>query len=375
MRIKFYSSKPNNVFVSAMTLSLLFSAVFVGDFVVIEIYLFIPIFLIVVALRCLIGIQIQMAELLSFFIISFLYLIIMLANTPSISSYYFSLLFSLFFIFCIPVLEWLFKRSEIIYFCVGLLLVLLPFAVISIIQQDIRSSIIFGPNVYYRVIGFLYILFLLVSLWTGKLRNFRFLVLSAAIIMLLSTGSRGAAMIIALLFILYAKASITHSRSGVFQFTFLLIFLCGGFVYYSEKFFERFWRLFYFSFENASLQTRWSFLVEFNKYFETISAKDVFFGNGESQRIFVYYPHNIFIESFVYHGIFIFLIFVMYFMMLLYALFQPFDAGNRNLNLILLFSPIFLGSMVSGSFFEAYTVAAVAIFTLVRVVSSTPRLT
>lgn len=371
MKLRAAKINPKRLISSAVLFSLAFSTVFVGDFITFGFFAFLPLSIILIYFRTLAGIPAQKAEMLSFLVMTFIFASVMLANPSSISSYYFSLIFSVLFLFNIPIIELLLERSETAYFCAAILLAMLPFALLAIIQGDIRSSFIFGPNVYYRIIGYFYILFLITSLLTGALTKYRFLLLAVAVTILLSTGSRGAIPVILLLTILHAKMALRHSPYGLLKIIFGLLGLFVGALYYLENFQERFWRLFYFTLENASLQTRWSFLDDAMQYIETMSFKDFLLGDGESQRVFFYYPHNIVLESFVYHGIFVASIFVIYLALFLRALSQSLYAKISNWNLILLFSPVFLGSMVSGSFFEAYTVAAVTVLVLLRSISKT----
>ena len=357
---------PRELITSNIIFLLTLAIIFVGDFVKLHIFLFFPIYLFIISFRYVGDFKLQSAETISALVMAITFVTIMLANASSVSWYYFSLMFSVLFIFVIPMIEWLLKRSEITYFCAAILLMMLPPAVLSITEGDIRSSIIFGPNVYYRIIGYLNIMFVLISFRTGKLRNYRFLVLLISVVILLSTGSRGAGFVVLLLLVLHVKVTYIDFRTGVFRVVLLFVSLGGGFLYFQEKLFERFWRFFYFSLENSSLQVRASFFSDFLDYLKILDIGDLLFGDGESERVFSFYPHNIFLESFVYHGIFVSFIFVAYLFIFLYALYKPLNAGNRNLNLVLLFSPIFLGSISSGNFFEAYTVAAVSIFVMAR---------
>lgn len=360
---------PGLVIAFSATFFVTFSTVFSGDFSAFGFFAFFPAFLSAVFLRVIFKIRLTTSEGFSFLAMSFLFLVVMAANLSSISAYYFSFLFAILFIFVISVIERQLGRIETAYFCFAILMITLFFAILALFQGSLRVSLVFGPNVFYRVIGYLYVLFLLTSILTGALRRYRLLLLVVAGLPLLTTGSRGAVPVLIFLVTLYIKSEFSHSRNGVIKASLVVLMASGLMLYYYETIKRVFWRLFYFDSENASLNTRWEFLNAAVHYWDSISLQDLLFGNGESQRVFSYYPHNIFLESFVYHGIFVAAIFLVFALVLIYALYLPLDGRCRNLNLALLFAPIFLGSLVSGSLFEAYSVAAVSVLLLVRTMS------
>lgn len=361
-------SRIDRVIFSSIAFFTIFCAVFSGDFSVSGLYVFFLSPIIIILFRSALRISARKAEITSFLGMALVFSVVMLVNSADLSSYYWALVFAILFLFSIPLIELLLEQSEVAYICGLILLAMLPFALLAIAQGHVRSSLLFGPNVYYRVVGFIYLMFLLTSILTGAATKYRFFFLTVAIIILFSTGSRGTLPVTAALIIFYIKSTLKKSQYNTLKLITGATLLISGVLYNLESIRARFWRLFYFDLENASLHTRFLFLLDAKHYVETMSFKDFLFGDGESQRVFSFYPHNIILETFVYHGVFMVLIFLTFGTFLLYTFFQPIDGKNKNANLVIIFSPIFLGSMVSGSFFEAYSIAAVATFAFSRTV-------
>jgi hypothetical protein len=196
--------------------------------------------------------------------------------------------------------------------------------------------------------------------------------ISFGFITLLATGSRGALVIIVFIIAIMIfdatrnpfSKQIKKTRKSLSKqdkktrgsiFFFMLLFIAYISLNY-EFFFNLFWRSFYFSMENASIATRQGFLGEFLDYVRSASVKDFLIGSGFNTRIFSYYPHNLFMEYLVYHGITLFLLSVYYLLILIKAIIKPPLKRCKRDYMALVLAPIFLGSLFSGSMFESYPI-------------------
>jgi O-antigen ligase len=226
-----------------------------------------------------------------------------------------------------------------------------------------RQSLVFGPNVYYRIIGTIFLLHLVLfrENYTGekgKISLTSILVTIISLLMALSimikTGSRGAIivgimMLISFLYsvlsikIKWLKISIIVVISSFASFIFQSGFSASVLDSRAFWFYDR-------GASSSSLATRGEFLNNFLSFF----AKDNYL-LGEGSDYIYSYPHNLYLDLLYNGGIFPFLALVV--STVIYGIILLKGEVNRRWKILsLLFLPIYIGSMFSGTIYNNYPI-------------------
>lgn len=212
----------------------------------------------------------------------------------------------------------------------------------------------------YRIYGALFFIFFYTVIKNLKRRGpLLIAVFMLSFICMISTGSRGALVLILLesLFVIYYFRKNPYIK----YFTYIVIAsIVYNIVQYWDIINPLLGRAVYFDTNNASENTRISMYGQFFKFLNDESPLPMLFGLGNNNSYYPhsYYPHNIVIESVVYHGL-------VFFGILIAAsteLFRKLKDKDEIRYFVLIFFPIILGSMLSGSFQDNYPVISLVFY-------------
>lgn len=236
-------------------------------------------------------------------------------------------------------------------------------------SEGSRQSLIFGPNVYYRIIGMIgliHIIFFKVNYNYKKKSIVTFLFnlfgtllsLIIAISILVKTGSRGASMVCLWVVLWFLFSVLTTKKillkiisvavlSGLAIFiinsNYITLFSSRAFMYQDK------------GASSASISRRTEFLTNFFDFFQN---NNYFLGEGSN---YIYsYPHNLYLDLLYNGGIIPFLLIIFFSFRYTILIFK----GNLQENwkiLSLIFSPIYIGSLVSGTIYDNYPVISLLV--------------
>ncbi len=348
--------------ISAGLFITIIGATFVGDYSINNFppfFLFLPALF---ALRWMAGISITIHEMAASYFLALWCSVLALVSSSEVNFDYYAFAFAFLFVFFIEPLRRLLNLRITMQMTGIFILALGILGAYQLISGVPRGGVVFGPNVYYRVVGFFFIIFLISSF---KLRSFglyQATVFISSVVALASTGSRGAFVTILLLtFVTLSvipksnvKTTVKLSMSAVFV-------LFGIFLYqYWSHIYNLVWRIFYFSLESGSSLTRLKYVDIFWSYISDASVSQLIFGDGVSKRVFDFYPHNIFLEYIVYHGVPFAIPIVIYSLSLVTASIRGKLLSSERGFIMLAFSPILLGAQFSGSMMESYSLMALS---------------
>jgi hypothetical protein len=364
-------SPPRGAPLALLALFGIFSATFIGDFTIAGIPVFFGVVPLIVFLRYALRIKLSWAEVIAAVSSGIFLSLLALLHHNDLEFYYFSFIFILVYLFFLK-LTWRPLSSRAVTIFLGLAIIAVgAVAIMNVVNGTLRASHVFGPNVYYRVIGFLAASFLLSNYLT---RSFGFpvlFILFGAVIGLAATGSRGAVLVIIFLVALFYRDLFDKSadkslRLPAALFTASIIIFFYVFI---DTFQKYFWRLTYLSLENGSEKVRLSYVNALKDYLENAGFIQLVFGDGYSQRVFSFYPHNIFLEAVVYHGLFFSIPSLIFFGILVTA-FRKSPSERTSFDmLVIIQGPIFIGTLISGSLMEAYSIYAISIIYIAGIVS------
>lgn len=255
-------------------------------------------------------------------------------------------------IFYIPVLFFIieifeeYDSNDAFY---ALLLLLLFFSVGTILHSVStggRGRIIFGPNMIYRVLSFIwafYYIFLLREA-SGKKINLT----TPSIIMLLifflgmlSTGSRGG-LVTLLIYLSVLIISIRISPLIILAFSLSVLFGVCFIIDYWHIFGGIINRLIFFDLSNNSEAYRFSNYTLLSKFLNDSDSYQILFGLTSENSLLSFYPHNIILELIFYCGLISVIIFMLGFVLI-------FKNYNLYKYIIFLFLGVGFGSLVSGN--------------------------
>lgn len=248
---------------------------------------------------------------------------------------------------CTPYYINVVAKTKGAYFLAWVSLLLCSLAAFTSDIESSRFSLIFGPTILYRVIGFLWggiLLYHFSHPFSVRRLWFTLLASGFSVYLLLKTGSRGAVLVLAVM--LMAIAYISHLKKIVLGAPLFLI-LAFYFYYVMELAGSRSFR-----FTGESTDVR---LSKFEAFKMFIESPDIWWGSANPTMYTGVYPHNILLEFFIYYGVIgggIFLVCILaHFASLFY----------RNvLVLFLPLLPIAIGVQFSGSNMDNYAFVAVA---------------
>ncbi|MGF1936150.1 MAG: hypothetical protein RM347_017475 [Nostoc sp. ChiQUE02] len=229
--------------------------------------------------------------------------------------------------------------------------------------NDPRQSFVFGPNIYYRIIGTIFLLNLVLvhKNYSGKKEKisiFSLIVtifcLAIALSLMIKTGSRGATVvgIVMTLSFLYTLLSI---RLKWLKFASVsIIFSFFAFIIYS-------------SFSKSLIDSRVFWFYDRGASSGSIAAREGYWQNlpsfflkdnflfGEGSNYIYSYPHNIYLDL-LYNGGFLPCVILLGFTAM-YGIFLWKGKINRSWKIItLVCSPIYIGSLFSGTLYDNYSI-------------------
>lgn len=341
-----------------------FSATFSSDFSLYGFPAFYLAWLAVVILRLMTGIKFKAFELITQFLLLFVFYFSLYPAVEDLGFYYNSYIFAVLYINVLFFIPFLFKRKITIYLCFYSLVFFSAMAIGSILSGAIRSYIIFGPNVLYRIYAFLFFMMLITHAFHSKKKIYKSVMVLIAFLALMiataATGSRGAMVVFFLISIIIIFNFSFFFKKSSLDFFFLGI-LCTAIVsiiiVYIDYFSLLFWRLFYFDPANNSEFQRLNFFKNSLEFLMNEKGLDLMYGVGHENNYFYYYPHNIFIESMVYGGLnLLFVSLITSFAIFWTTTFSK-DRMLRGISFLLI--GIFFGSLVSGSLLYNFPVFSV----------------
>ncbi len=331
---------------------LIFLAItFVGNHFLLGLPSFLIVWLALISYRLITHLPIQKLEVLTQAYFFILLMPFMVKGVINSDEYYFAFLQLVLYVNIFPVLSRLLKNKKS---CSALAVITCILAFLSLVFiGGSRESLIFGPNVMYRILGVLFFL-MYCSLSIQKSPKYYLLLLSyvATLIGLVLTGSRGATVV----FLLQTLFLLIYFRNFNFaKYVVLIGFVALFFVIFS------YWdvvsgilgRVIYFDMNNGSESVRANMYLIVLDVFEAESSTTLLFGLGNESNYFQgIYPHNLFIEILLYHGIVFFLA-----TLILGGLLFLKSRGNNFIGFcFLVFLPIIFGTMLSGNLTDNYPV-------------------
>lgn len=234
------------------------------------------------------------------------------------------------------------------------MLMLLAFTIFGIFDDSgrSRSTVVFGPTILYRVILLFYAVCIIYLLPAG--RKWLLVILSGvAFYCIIKIGSRGGLVSIIVMWLLILRRDIKLS-----PFAWAAVIAAGVLISFKADYILSS-RAFYFSQDSVSSNVR---LHKLEMIGEFLRGDELWFGMKNPHALVGNYPHNIFAEFLVFHGIFAFTLLAC---LCLPFFFSLIDAGRRRpdqFQLLLLATPILVGAQFSGSLLDNYSFVAIACY-------------
>lgn len=309
-----------------LKIPLVFCLIFVGDYAVCGVYLYYIFFLFFIIYR---HSRLSRRTLRSSAFLLLLFLDVLfkeVAQDGSVSKIFILISAPIWLDYSMSISE---KTHENKFWTLSLSLIAFFVSIHSISMGVTRGSFIFGPNILYRVYFFLGALSLYV--WSqGKILTSLVLRVQT-LLSLISTGSRTSLLLFPFLF------RIQKMRKW---YLFLLAPLIYILIQLSNP------RLMNFTgVEGGYRHLAFIKLINWSDY---ITTTQLLFGSSSVNPMYSFYPHNIFLEVIVEHGLFRLPVLVFGYFMFIKHLVKGLP--------VLHFLGIFVGSLVSGSLFENFLV-------------------
>lgn len=326
-------------------LFIIFSYLFVGDYYIGNFPAFLLVWFITIIYRIYFKIEISVREFMLQIIMTLVFSPLLLRGAYFGNVYELSIVYAILFINIFPLLVVILSnpRSQRYFFNICL-----AFMILTLLMyfQGIRS-IVFGPNIFYRITGFSYACFYVTSLIHKNIKtNYFVIAFFSTLTTALATQSRGALLLSLIFMVITMGLFLTKSK---YKYLFIITFSIFAYFIYSNisTLLSLLGRSAYFDVNNASEATRLDFASYSIDYYNNLSFTEFLIGLSYPNKYFYEegsYPHNLFIEIFMSFGLIYFLLIT------LFSLFSILKM-NKNERLILLtFFPIYLGSQLSGYF-------------------------
>ncbi|MBD2521573.1 O-antigen ligase [Nostoc sp. FACHB-133] len=359
----------NNVILLPIDLSLIFCSTFSGENkTVYEIPFFLVFWIIVFALRR--NFILSPAEISAQIFIFLALLAIFIQFYQYSFDYYFGavsgILYVNILVFGTHVIERLLSDSpgcKLIRWLPAISLIFLGVLSQQFSGNDPRQSFIFGPNIYYRIIGTIFLLNLVLVHENYSSKKERISILSLiitifclaiALSLMVKTGSRGAT-IVGVLMTLSFIYTVLSIRLNWLKFASIsIIFAISALTIHSS--FSKYIidsRVFWFydrGVSSTSIAVREGYWQNLTSFF----LKDNFLF-GEGSKYIYSYPHNIYLDL-LYNGGFLPCVILLVFTAM-YGIFLWKGKLNRSWKIItLVCSPIYIGSLFSGTLYDNYSI-------------------
>lgn len=360
-----------------------FASTFSSDFTLFGFPAFYLTWLFVVVLRILVGVRFTVLEIVSQFSLLFLLYFSLYPAIHDANLYYNAYIFAVLYINVLFFIPFLLKRKVTNYLCFYILTAFSIFALASILSGAVRSFILFGPNVLYRIYAFLFFMMLTTYVFHSKKKIYQSPMIISAFLALLiamaATGSRGAVAVFLLMIIIivlnfsffFKKSSLDYLIlvTGISFFAVLIILNY-------DLLSVIFSRLIFFDLTNASELERIGFYQNSRNFIFEEQGVNLLLGVGQENKYFSFYPHNIYIESMVYGGFNLLYISVLTSMAMLWS--TTFSNDKYLRSICFIFIGVYFGSLVSGSLlynFPVFSVGWTALcLSISKLISQVPEL-
>ena len=324
---------------------IIFSYLFIGDYYYYEFPVFISIWLIAILYRVVFNVGFSVKELLSQIIISFVFSPLLFRGAYFGNQYELSIIYALLFINVFPLFLVVLSDFKYQRYFMSISVIFL-FLTIFMYSLGIRS-LVFGPNVFYRIIGFSYMTFLIMSIKYKNIKGLSLLIAYASTLTTaLATQSRGALLLSVVLGVITTILFLKDNKHK-YLFVFLFLFVLYLMFINIDALSIFFGRSAYFDVNNASEAARLDFFSYTVDYYQSLSFNSFLFGLGYPNEYFYLpgeYPHNLFLEIFLSFG-------ALYFIAYMLTIFVSLFTYRKDQWLtIFIFFPIYFGSMFSGYF-------------------------
>lgn len=325
--------------------TIIFSYLFVGDYYYYKFPLFVLIWLIAILYRAVFNIDFSIKELLSQIIIFFVFSPLLFRGAYFGNQYEISIIYALLFVNIFPLFLVVLSNFKYQRYFMSISIAFLFLTIIMYIL-DIRS-LVFGPNIFYRIVGFSYMTFFIISIKYKNVKRLNLVIAYAATLTTaLATQSRGALLLSVVLGVITTIFLLKDSKH---KYLFVSLFLSSLYLMFIniDSLSAFFGRSAYFDVNNASEAARLDFFSYTIDYYQNISFNSFLFGLGYPNKYFYLpgeYPHNLFLEIFLSFG-------ALYFIAYILTIFISLFIYRKDQWLtIFMFFPIYFGSMFSGYF-------------------------
>jgi hypothetical protein len=266
------------------------------------------------------------------------------------------------------------KNQEICKYV--LLLLSTMFFIVAILSADQRIYFVFGPNILYRIVGI--VAAFKVSLFYNKLKcrksslNFLDTATSIAVLLMtlffcIKTGSRGALVVFSWISMLAFNAFLTAIKSRYYRtIVILLMVMLSAVLAFLYTFVTDVLEQSHlldsraFMVGGESVDERASFYSDLLHFIE---GNDLLFGRGMNYTYAGDYPHNLYLDAFLSSGVFTFLGVIIASIKYLHLLIS--QSQDKPLHAMLIsFTPMYIGSLFSGTLYNNYSILAVMISSL-----------
>lgn len=326
-------------------LLIVFSYLFVGDYIFFGLPVFFVVWAYAILNRVLFQINFSMREVLLQIVTTLFFAPLLLRGANFGNQYEMSIVYALLFINIFPLILVVYKD---VMYKKYFLAISVSFLVLTVLMYLLNiRSIVFGPNIFYRITGFSYIALLVLSIKNMDLRlNWLIIAYTSTLTTALATQSRGALLLSVILGLITAVLFLRNYR---YKYIIVTILSVVSYILYLNinnlsKFFGR---SAYFDTNNASEAARLDFLSYVIDYYQNLSFNEFLLGLTYPNKYFNApgsYPHNLLLELFLSFGMLYFLAF------LFVMLFSIFKWNKDQWLVFVFFLPIYFGSMFSGYF-------------------------
>lgn len=243
-------------------------------------------------------------------------------------------------------------RQLIVYWMSGVALTLFFLFVLLVNSGSSRTSLIFGPTILYRIILFFYAICIIFSIH-GRRRLLAVVFTCMAFYSVLKIGSRGGIVALFFIWLLITRRFFSWKYVVFSAIALLIAYLMSDVDGILSS------RAFYFSSDSESSNIRLDKLAMVQNF---LQGGEILGGMTNPNSLVGNYPHNILAEFLIFHGIFAFLG-ILFLVLFLVKVFLK-EAGRRDwmYDSLIVFSPIFVGSLFSGSLLDNYFFVSAACY-------------
>ena len=359
-----------------LDLALLFCITFTGDYTIHGIPLFFVFWIIIFVFRR--NFRLEKAEILGqiFIVLTFLPILFQF-DKYSFAYYcgaYYAILYVNAIVFATHIIDRLLSEtlgSKLVRWLPAISLLVLVGLTQILNGGGSRQSLVFGPNIFYRIIGITFLLHLVIfqkdytsnksGIWISIASLFITIIfLNIALYVLIKTGSRGATIVGGILLfsfgysLLFVKKKKLLIIAGIFLLLFINTLMMTS--NFSSYFLDS--RAFWFYDRGASsgsFQAREGFWGNLPSFF----LEDNFL-LGEGSNYLYYYPHNLYLDLLYNAGIFPCLILLIFTALYIILFLQGKVYGHWKI-LTIVMLPIYMGSLVSGTLYDNYSIISMII--------------